>query len=233
MTLRQLSVWFGLKPDTISKGSASAKEKKLKKLTLFCDYHIENKKLIIDRVKIPEYTTAYDIVKEKLPLEWGYVVDPKTHEMSWQYTERVDTCMRVGKSIWSKYPEARQVSKETVVGYSCAARTELYGSAYKHEAGEKGNCYYVYLNQDESGLLSEAEMDIFQNCRTEAYQEIDARRFQLDEARIEGEITLEQWKKEMGEIDSMDAYQNMQELLYERLGYIPVKRTKIVPEEES
>ena len=30
MTLRELSEWFGLKPDTINKGSKAAREKKLK-----------------------------------------------------------------------------------------------------------------------------------------------------------------------------------------------------------
>lgn len=99
MSFRELSVWFGLKPDTITKSTKSAREKKLQRLKLFCDYHLEDKKIIIDRVIIPEYTKSYDIIDENFDDEWGYIVDSKTHEMSWQYKARVDTCARVARAI--------------------------------------------------------------------------------------------------------------------------------------
>lgn len=56
MKLKQgyISIWFGLRPDTITKGSLKAKQKKLEKLSLFCDYHLEGKRIHIDKVFIPE-----------------------------------------------------------------------------------------------------------------------------------------------------------------------------------
>lgn len=41
-----------------------AKEKKLQKLKLFCDYHLENRKIIIDRVYIPEYAKAFKVFEQ-------------------------------------------------------------------------------------------------------------------------------------------------------------------------
>lgn len=47
MTMRELSTWFGLKPDSLSK-HPNAKEKRLKALTGYANYHFEGKTLIID-----------------------------------------------------------------------------------------------------------------------------------------------------------------------------------------
>lgn len=227
MNFRELSVWFGLKPDTITKGSKSAKEKKLQRLKNFCDYHLEDRKIIIDRVIIPEYAKSYDVIDEYFDDEWGYIVNPETHKMSWQYKARVDTCTRVARAIQRKHPEARQVSEKTASAYACHVRTKGYGPTYKDVKGEKGYCEIVYLNEDETGLLSDEQMKIMHECRQEAYREVDEMRFKLDEAYHMKEITKEEWQKEIGEIDTKEAYCDMQELLYEKLGFIPQKRTRL------
>lgn len=228
MSYRELSMWFGLKPDTITSGTKSAREKKLQKLSLFCDYHLEGKKIIVDRVMIPEYTKALDVFEEKFSEEWGYVVDPETHKMSWQHKARVDTCARVAKAIQRKYPEARQVAERTAATYTNKIRTNKYGPTYKDVPGTDGYCQMVYLNQDRSGLLTAEQMEIMKQCRKEAYKEIDEQRFKVDEAFHSGEISKSEWKEIMGEIDTSEAYCTMQELLYERLGFVPEKRTQLL-----
>lgn len=65
-------------------------------------------------------------------------------------------------------------------------------------------------------------------CRAEAYQEINEQRFKIDEARAAGEITLTQWKEALGEVDFNEAYGNYQELMNERLGFIPKLGTQLI-----
>lgn len=79
MTYRELSIWFSLKPDTFTKSRPETKQKKLNKLKKFCDFHLEGKKIIIDRIYIPEYAKAYDVIEENFTKEWGLVIDPITH----------------------------------------------------------------------------------------------------------------------------------------------------------
>lgn len=228
MTLKDLSVWFGLKPDTISKGTKTAKEKKLQKLRLFCDYHLEGRRLYIDKVFIPEYTKAFDIFEEQFPKQWGYIVDQVTHEMSWQYEARVDTCARVAQAIQKKFPEARQVKPNTAASYISKEKTKYYGRTYKNEIGPKGYCRIVYLNQNGSGLLDENQMKILKQCREEAYKDINEQRYILDEARAIGELSSKEYQEAQGEINTSEAYSNFQALLYERLGFIPTKRTQLI-----
>lgn len=228
MTFRELSTWFGLKPDAITKGSTRAREKKLEKLKLFCDYHLEGKRIHIDRVMIPEYTKALDVFENKFCDEWGYIVDKKTHQMSWQYKAKIDTCARVARAIQYKYPEARQVAEDTAARYTSKVKTSLYGRTYKDEIGPKGYCQIVYLNKDEDGLLSPEEMDILKECRSEAYAGVNEQRYKLDESLAMREISRKEYQEAQGEIDTASAYEEFQSLLFERLGFIPTRRTQLV-----
>lgn len=228
MNIKDLSIWFGLKPDTISKSTKQAREKKLQKLYLFCDYHMEGKKIHIDKVFIPEYTKAFDIFEEKFCDEWGYIVDKENHKMSWQYEAKVDTCARVAKAIQYKYPEARQVAEKTAASYTNKVKTNLYGRTYKEETGPKGYCQIVYLNEEEDGLLSDEQIKVLKECRNEAYAEINEQRYKLDEALAIREISRKEYQEAQGEIDTAKAYNKFQELLYERLGFIPIRRTQLI-----
>ena len=82
MTLRELSLWFGLKPDTISDGSKAAREKKLKILSGYADYHFEGRKLHIDKVYIDKYCPAMSIAEAEFEKEWGLVVDKETKKLT-------------------------------------------------------------------------------------------------------------------------------------------------------
>jgi hypothetical protein len=91
MTYRELSVWFGMKPDSLSK-NPKTKKKKMEILKRFADYHVEGRCLYIDAIKIPEFSKAYDIIEENFDIEW--------HKKP-----KIDTCARVGGIIYAKHPE--------------------------------------------------------------------------------------------------------------------------------
>lgn len=227
MTYRQLSTWFGLKPDAITKGTASAKQKKLDKLKNFCDFHLDGKKIIIDRVYIPEYSKAYDVIEENFTKEWGLVIDPNTYTTNWQKEIRVDSVTRVGKAMHRKYPEVKQVAESSAISYTGKVKREKVGRNCINEHGKEGSCRIVYLNEDHSGLLSKEQMQILQQCSQEAYADIGAQIRKIDEGYAMREITAEEAKKFKGEIDTSSSYEAYQQLLLERLGFIPKKLTQI------
>lgn len=228
ITLRELSNWFGLQPDAISKGTQAAKEKKFEKLKLFCDYHLEGKKIIIDEVFIPKYSKDLEIIEDEFEYEWGCVIDQETKRPNWQHKARIDTTDRVGEGIQYKY--LRDVQPE-VANYVSRIKTKWYGRPHKQERGTKGSCRVVYLNQDESGLLPEAQMEIMRQCRLEAYSDVNEQRYKIDEARIAGEINEKEWREAMGEVDTEGAYVRFQSLLLERLGFVPARRLQLIDEE--
>lgn len=228
MSLKDLSIWFGLKPNTLRNSSFEAKQKKIEKLKNFCDFHFENNKLYIDTIYISEYSKAYDVIEKNYLKEWGLVIDPQTRQVNWQRDLKVDTCTRVGKVMWKKYPEARQVKESTAIAYVGSVRRADYGNSYQKLGGTKGYCQVVYVNEDDTGLLNEEEVKVVKECRQEAYKDVNERRNMLDEALAVGEISQQKWSKAIGDVDTKDAFGEYQELLLEKLGFIPIRRTQLV-----
>ena len=70
ITIVQLSKWFGLSPNTL-KNNKKSREKYLERLKFYADYHFEGKKIIIDKVHIPEYSKGMDIIKKDFFTYWG------------------------------------------------------------------------------------------------------------------------------------------------------------------
>lgn len=227
ISYRDLSLWFGLKPDTFAKSRPETKQKKLNKLKNFCDFHIDGKKIVIDRVYIPEYSKAYDIIEENFTKEWGLVIDPNTYAANWQKEAKVDSVTRVGKAMHRKYPEVKQVAESSAISYTGKVKREKVGRNCINEHGKEGSCRIVYLNEDHSGLLSKEQMQILQQCSQEAYADVGAQIRKIDEGYAMREITAEEAKKFKGEIDTSSSYEAYQQLLLERLGFIPKKLTQI------
>ena len=75
LTLRELSLWFGLAPTTISNGSTKSKEKKFNILKGYAVYHFEGRNIIIDKVTRPVYSKARAIVEKEFPKKWGIILD--------------------------------------------------------------------------------------------------------------------------------------------------------------
>lgn len=158
MKFKDLSVWFGLKPDTFKNSRASAKAKRLKALEGYADYHFEGKKLYIDKVYIPEYCPAMAIAEEEFEKSWGLVIDKETKQANWQKEEMVDTCARVGRQIWYRHKELqKQVTLETFCNYVNRVKVKWYGHNYIDDHGEKGRSEKFYvktaLRQNEEGKI--------------------------------------------------------------------------------
>lgn len=228
MKIKDLSVWFGLEPETFSKSSKSAKEKKLKILEAFAEYHFEGRKLYIDKVLIPTYSKAYEIIEKEFENEWGNIKD-KNQQTSWQKKSRVDSCRRVGKAIYSKNKEiASQIKDSTCVSYANKVKIKNYGHNFIDDTGLKGSSQFVYVLPDESRMLNEEELAIVKQCKCEAYKDVGEQIVNIDEAYRNGEISLAEAKKYKSEMDTNESYINYLELLMERLGYIPELRTQLI-----
>lgn len=229
--IKDLSIWFGLQPETLSKSSAIAKEKKFNILSGYADYHFEGKKLYIDEVYIPEYCSAMTIAETDFEKNWGLIINRQTYQVNWQKEEMVDTCARVARQIYGKHKELhQQVSIKTFISYCNRIKVKWYGHNYINDHGEKGRSERFYVNIQEDRPLTPEELDIIRQCKRDAYIELSEKIADIDEAYAEGEITKEERDKQVGEIDTEGCYLRYLDLLLERLKYEPEKMTKLIPE---
>lgn len=229
--LKDLSVWFGLRPETLAKSRPQAKEKKMKILSAFADWHYEGKKIIIDRVKIPVYSKAYEIVEKEAPKEWGKVKD-KNYKITPAGQKKIDTSARVGKTIYAKVPEINsQISVDTTQQYVGLWKRKNYGRNYiKNDKGALGSSHYVWMNKEGTDVLSEAEYRIVLDCAHESYQECNDQMAMIDDAYYKGEISMAEYKEAKGELNTKNSYLMFVALVVERLGFFPEKRTQLVDE---
>lgn len=233
MSLRELSVWFGNKPDTLAKAKPATKEKKFKILKTYAEYHFEGKDLIIDRIKYPTYTKAFNIIEEEFPKRWGYIKDDKGQINEVLKKERIDTCARVGSNIWKNIPEVKsQIVERTAKEYVNKIKREQYGRNYKEEYGTKGRCISVRMNEEGTRPLNDEENEIVKQCIAIAYADVGEKIAELDEDYKNGLMTKEEYKEEKGQLETMDSFEHFQELVIEKLGYYPIKRTKLIDTRE-
>lgn len=116
-----------------------------------------------------------------------------------------------------KHPEVKQVAESSALSYTGKVKREKVGRNCINEHGKEGPCRIVYLN---SGLLSKEQMQ----CSQEAYADVGAQIRKIDEGYAMREITAEEAKKFKG---TSSSYKTYQQLLLERLGFIPKKLTQI------
>ena len=227
VTMKDLSLWFGRNEKYMSNSSKTAKEKAFKKLENYADYHWEGKSLIIDRVKHPVFTKAFDIIEEEFPKNWGNVKNDYLRE------NKIDTCARVGKAIWSKHSEVNnQIELATAKNYVNKVKVKRYGHNYLNDKGTKGYSEYVWMNEEGTSVLDEEQLKILKECANEAYNTFDIQVAAIDDDFRHGYISKEDRDKAVGEINTMSNYEVFVELLYQRLGFIPEKRTKLVDTQE-
>ena len=149
MTYEELSIWFGLKPKTFATAKASTKQKKFKILKTFADYHFEGKAVIIDRIIIPEYSKALNIIEEEFPKRWGIIKDSDGQVIETLKKQRLDTCARVGTDIWYDIPEVKnQIQLRTAKNYTNAVKVKRYGHNYLDDFGSHGYSESVWMNKD-------------------------------------------------------------------------------------
>ena len=228
LTLRELSLWFGLAPTTISNGSTKSKEKKFNILKGYAVYHYEGRNIIIDKVTRPVYSKARAIVEKEFPKKWGIILDENGKANPILKKERIDTCTRVGKDIYHTFPEvSSQISEKTTIQYVGAVKREQYGRCHVDEEGTKGRCEYVYVNEEGTAPLSPDELAIVKQCSQEAYN-LDLQTAMIDEDYHKGKLSKQERDEAISELVTDDKYDKYVRLVITRLGYMPDKRTMLI-----
>ena len=213
MTWRELSEWFGLKPDSLSK-HPKTKENKLKILKSFADYHIEGRSLYIDKIHIAVFSKAYNIIEAEFDRTWS--------------KSRIDTCARVGEEIYNKNPEVQaQITCSTSKTYTNKVKVQKYGHNYLNDRGSQGTSEYIWLDENGVPLKKEA-LSIMAECASEAYQDSNLLIAAVDSDYKKHLITLEERNKAVGEIDTQNSYSKFVILVIEKLGYFPNKKTLLI-----
>lgn len=229
MSWRELSVWFGLKPDTITK-RPSTKEKKLQRLKTFADFHLdEKKKLVIDKVYIPEYSKPFQIIEEEFPKRWGKQKDSKGEIIEALEEKRIDTCSRVGTEIWENVSEVKgQININTSKQYVSRVKKEQYGRNYVYERGTKGYSKYIWLNRDKTAPLNAEQLKILKECASQAYGNINLQMAAIEDDYRNGKLTEKEYFEAKGLLEISSGYDRFCELLMLNLGFIPEKQTQII-----
>lgn len=228
LLLQDLSCWFGLAPATLGKSSPKAKEKKMKTLASYADYHFEGRSIIIDKVHCSVYSKARAIVEKEFPKKWGIILDRDNKAYPILKQERIDTCARVGKDIYYTYPEvSSQISEKTTIQYVGAVKREQYGRCHIKEEGTKGYCEYVYVNKEGTAPLNAEELAIVTKCAQDAYN-LDLQTAMIDEDYHKGKLSKQERDAAIAGLADENKYDIFVELVNTRLGYMPEKRTRLV-----
>lgn len=225
ISLHDLSLWFGLSKNCLSKTTKKAKEKKLAILEAYADYHIQNNKIYIDLVKEPIYSKAKKTIAKEFDKEWGNINE-------FTKKERIDTCARVGAAIYNNNKEvSAQIAKNTSIVYTKIIKQEQYGKTYNSTKGTKGKSKYVYLNAEGTDYLTNEQMKIVQACADEAFNS-NTIIMNIMEDYDNNEITAKERNEALQEVLNPDnlskKYLYYKELLKEKLGFVPIKKTKLV-----
>lgn len=233
MTIKDLSIWFGLKPETLAKSRPESREKKFKILEAYADYHFEGKTLYIDKVKIPTYSKALEVIEKEMPKRWGVIKDKDGKIIEKLKKERIDTSARVGKEIWYKCPEVKSsVSIETSQVYTRTVKTKKYGRCHiANNAGTDGYSEYVRMNEDGTAPLSGKQLEIYNRCVQAAYGDLGTYASELDESVKNGEITKEERDKRVANFSTANSYSELVALCLEKLGFYPEQRTRLIDAE--
>lgn len=219
ITLEDLADWFGISYSTIRQ--KTNKEKKLRILSSYADFHFDKKLIVIDKVYIDTYCKAYAFIKEKLPQTW--------------HKSGLDTCARVGVELHSKYPEiSSQIKLSSAKSYTNRAKVELFGRNHlDQDIGELGTSRYCWGINDKSGECHHltAEQDkIVSECAQESYGSVlGPRAALLNDALRNGEITEKEFCEGMtlNPEERKEAFSHFEGLVFKRLGFMPMRLTEI------
>ena len=224
MTLRELSTWFGLKPDSLSKHPQS-KEKRLKNLTGYAAFHFDGKSLIIDEIFIPEFNKAYDLVDKEFLKYWGKGRSVTREKLN------IDTCTYVAKAIYAAHPEIHsQVKESTFISYTQRYKREGWGKNGL-EDGPKGYSNYIYMNQEKDEPLAGEELEKFNSCLSRIFDGSwqNDQILGLLEDYNKGYISATEFKDSMFTLATEKlSWWEIHDIITDELGYYPKKETQLV-----
>lgn len=216
---RELSIWFGLKPDSLAKHPKS-KEKKLRALTGFADFHIDEKgRVIIDEIYTLEYSKAYEIIERNFETTWD--------------KSMIDTCANVGKKIYNKEESLQaQISISTAKNYTNKVKIEKYGHNFLNDYGSKGHSKHIWIDPNTNKPLTKDQLTILKLCAQEAYNDADETLAAIEHSYRNGEISLREKEQSLANIDTSTGYEKFELSVYENLGFFPNKKTLLINDEE-
>lgn len=220
MSWRELSIWFGLKPDTLTKHPKS-KAKRLRALAGFADFHLDEKgRVIIDEIYTPEYNKAYEIIERNFETTWD--------------KSMIDTCANVGKQIYNKEETLRsQISISTAKNYTNKVKIEKYGHNFLNDYGSKGHCRHIWIDPSTDEPLTKDQLTILKLCAKNAYGQADETLAAIEHSYRNGEISLREKRQSLANIDTSEGYDKFEEGLLKNLGFFPIKKTLLINDEEG
>ena len=205
----------------------------MKILSGFADWHYDKSRIIIDKVKIPVYSKAYELIEKEAPKEWGNVRD-KNNRLTPAGKAKIDTGTRVGKSIYNKNNEvSAKIKKKTVCSYVGIWKRKSYGRNYiENDYGECGRSQYVWMNKEGTDILDPDSRKIIRECAEKAYGEQSERIAVIDDAYHKGEINKVEREEALrySTMSTEDNYNAFVMLVTEKLGFFPEKRTQLIDE---
>lgn len=213
---KDLAEWFGVSSTTFN----HAKEKKLEELKYFAHFHLEGKKVIIDKVLNPIYSKqgskAYQMVKDKVDEFWS--------------PTGLDSCKRVSNQIVEYYGEQLKVADATAYDYTRKGRNELYGVPFE-SAGTLGTCIYTWCKKDGDELvpLSDEEQELKEFLIKKYFGDATEKQILVAGMVETGEITQEEAWGVLTELTQMKGGRFMTFLseLQEKLGCQIVRGTLV------
>lgn len=216
MTLAELAEWFGISHNTIR----HTKEKRLKLLKEFADYHMEGRSVCIDAIHIPEYNKAYDVIKEELPNEWN--------------KSGLDTCARVGSALYWKRQDVKASIKEaTAKSYANRAKIALYGKNNSGEVGELGFSNYEWCRRVgyDCQPLDAEQHAIIKECSNATFGKMYGEHAAILTAALKNqEITEAEYEASIASIPlakRLECYDEFEAMVIEKLGFMPDRATRV------
>lgn len=97
-----------------------------------------------------------------------------------------------------------------------------------NDKGTDGYCEYVWMNKKGTAPLDEESLKILKECQRIAYGSASEMIACIDDDYHKGVLTKEERDQAVGEINTMDNYNLFIELVYDKLGFEPEKRTRLI-----
>ena len=83
------------------------------------------------------------------------------------------------------------------------------------------------MNADGTDIMSDEEYEIVKQCAAKAGEEISLLSMQIEEDYRNGDLTLEEKKAALGDLDISKSFDLYAEYIIEELGRFPEKRTRL------
>lgn len=230
MTGKEMAAWFDISPSHYSK--TEVRNKCYDILSKYAQYHLEvkgnGKTVVIDEIYEDQYKgergpRARERVKELVQQNWN--------------ANGLDSCSKVADK---NYPilqaEGFTIAESTNYSYTCAGRTELWGSPMKRTNGELGYCRYEYCKEAPDGQLislNEEEQKIKREVTEKYFGNLEDFTLGIAEDIKSGKITAEEAGFALANLDSHGEYLAWKNELETRLGCRIYKGTRVYKEESA